>query len=79
MVTNKEKVSIIVPIYNAEKYLEECISSITNQTYKNLQIILVNDGSKDKSWELCKKIKDTDNRISIATQSNSGVSVARNS
>ena len=78
MVTNKEKVSIIVPIYNAEKYLEECISSITNQTYKNLQIILVNDGSKDKSWELCKKIKDTDNRISIATQSNSGVSVARN-
>ena len=78
MVTNKEKVSIIVPIYNAEKYLEECISSITNQTYKNLQIILVNDGSKDKSWELCNKIKDTDNRISIATQSNSGVSVARN-
>lgn len=78
MVTNKEKVSIIVPIYNAEKYLEECIASITNQTYKNLQIILVNDGSKDKSWELCEKIKDTDNRISITTQSNSGVSVARN-
>lgn len=78
MVTINEKVSIIVPIYNAEKYLEECITSITNQTYKNLQVILVNDGSKDKSWELCKNIKDTDNRISIATQSNSGVSVARN-
>ena len=78
MVTINEKVSIIVPIYNAEKYLEECIASITNQTYKNLQIILVNDGSKDKSWELCKKLKNSDSRIVIATQSNAGVSVARN-
>lgn len=78
MVINNEKVSIIVPIYNAEKYLEECIESVTSQTYKNLQIILVNDGSKDKSWELCKKLKDIDSRIVIATQSNAGVSVARN-
>lgn len=78
MVINNEKVSIIVPIYNAEKYLEECIESVINQTHKNLQIILINDGSKDKSWELCKKLKDIDNRIVIATQSNAGVSVARN-
>lgn len=78
MAISNEKVSIIVPIYNAEKYLEECIESVTKQTYKNLQIILVNDGSKDKSWELCKKLKNSDSRIVIATQSNAGVSVARN-
>lgn len=78
MAISNEKVSIIVPIYNAEKYLEECIESVTKQTYKDLQIILVNDGSKDKSWELCKKLKNSDSRIVIATQSNAGVSVARN-
>lgn len=48
-----DKVSIVVPIYNTEKYLDECIESIINQTYKNLEIILVNDGSKDKSPQIC--------------------------
>lgn len=78
MVTINEKVSIIVPIYNAEKYLEECIASITDQTYKNLQIILVNDGSKDKSWKICQELEKSDDRITALTQKNSGVSVARN-
>lgn len=71
-------VSVIVPIYNAEKYLKECIDSIINQTYSNIQIILVNDGSKDSSWKICKKFEKEDKRIIAFTQSNSGVSVARN-
>ena len=50
-----KKVSIIIPIYNIEKYLSQCIESIINQTYKNLEIILVNDGSKDSSEFICKE------------------------
>ena len=71
-------VSVIVPIYNAEKYLEEAVNSILTQTYDNLQIILVNDGSTDNSWELCKKLENNDSRITAVTQKNGGVSVARN-
>ena len=71
-------VSVIVPIYNAEKYLEESVNSILKQTYDNLQIILVNDGSTDNSWELCKKLENCDPRITAVTQKNGGVSVARN-
>ena len=48
-----EKISVIVPIYNVEKYLKQCLDSIINQTYKNLEIILVNDGSTDKSGSIC--------------------------
>ncbi len=51
---NMSKFSIIVPIFNSEKYLEKCIKSILNQTYKNFELILVNDGSKDCSLEICK-------------------------
>ena len=75
---NQGRVSIILPIYNAEEYLEECVNSVLNQTYPNLQIILVNDGSKDNSWKICQKLKDKDSRIEIYSQKNSGVSVARN-
>lgn len=74
----EDKVSVIVPIYNAGKYLEECINSIVKQTYDNLQIILVNDGSRDNSWKICQQLQKSDNRISITSQPNSGVSVARN-
>lgn len=74
----EEKVSVILPIYNAEKYLKECVDSVINQTYSNLQIILVNDGSTDNSWEICQELKNVDSRIVIANQKNSGVSVARN-
>ena len=76
--TQNSKVSIILPIYNAEKYLEECVKSVITQTYQNIQIILVNDGSKDNSWEICQNLKKKDPRIIAITQKNSGVSVARN-
>lgn len=74
----EEKVSVIVPIYNSEKYLKVCVDSILKQTYSNLQIILINDGSTDQSWNICKEVQKKDKRIIIKTQSNSGVSAARN-
>lgn len=78
MVKVEEKVSVIVPIYNAEKYLEDCVNSIIRQIHTNLQIILINDGSQDKSWEICQRLKEKDRRIVISSQKNQGVSVARN-
>ncbi len=73
----KEKlVSIAVPVYNVEKYLEECLNSIINQTYKNIEIILVNDGSTDSSLEICKQFLH-DDRIIIIDKKNEGLSVAR--
>jgi glycosyltransferase involved in cell wall biosynthesis len=74
----EEKVSIIVPIYNVELYLEECLDSIINQTYKNIEIILVNDGSTDRSGEIIESYTLQDKRIIIMNQSNKGVSGARN-
>ncbi|SHJ28912.1 glycosyltransferase [Pseudobutyrivibrio xylanivorans] len=71
-------VSIIVPVYNVEKYLEKCISSLTTQSYENIEIILINDGSKDKSGEICDKFAEKDERVVVFHQKNSGVSVARN-
>ena len=71
-------ISIVVPVYNCEKYIEDCISSIKNQTYKNLEIIIVNDGSTDRSLELIKKIANADKRVFIYTTENKGVSHARN-
>lgn len=73
-----DKITVIVPIYNQEKYLDECIGSIINQTYKNLEIILVNDGSTDGSLEICKKYKKIDKRIKIISKENGGLSSARN-
>lgn len=73
-----EKVSIIVPIYNAADYLRECIESIQKQTYQNIEIILINDGSTDKSLEIAKEYNHNDERIMLKAISNSGVSVARN-
>ena len=75
---NENLVSVIIPIYNAEKYLEDCIKSILNQTYKNLQIILVNDGSKDNSISICEEYAKKDNRVEIINKKNGGVSSARN-
>ena len=74
----KELVSIIIPVYNTEKYLEECLDSVCSQTYKNLEIILINDGSTDNSEEICQKFKDMDQRIQIYTCFNSGPAFARN-
>ena len=58
-------VSIIIPVYNVEPYLEHCLESIINQTYKNLQIIIVNDGSTDNSPAICDKFAEKDNRIVV--------------
>lgn len=71
-------VTVIVPVYNASKTIERCIRSIIEQTYYRLQIILVNDGSKDASLKICKKMSEEDGRIVIIDQKNSGVSAARN-
>lgn len=71
-------ISVIVPIYNSEKTLERCLDSIIHQTYKNLEIILVNDGSKDKSLSIINKYALKDNRIVVIDQNNKGVSAARN-
>lgn len=77
-ILTKPKVSIIVPIYNTEKYLEECLNSIINQTIKEIEIICINDGSTDRSLEILNKYAIKDNRIKVITQQNSGVSNARN-
>ena len=74
----EDKVSVIVPIYNVEDYLECCLDSILKQTYTNLEIILVNDGSTDSSLSICKKYLEKDNRIVIVDKSNGGLSDARN-
>ena len=78
---SKEKyitLSIIVPIYNVEKYLDDCINSILSQTFKDFELILVNDGSTDNCGEICEKFKKLDSRIIVIHQENQGVSAARN-
>lgn len=72
------KISVIVPVYNCEKYLPSCLDSILNQTYTSLQIILVNDGSPDKSGIICDQYAAKDSRIQVIHQKNQGVSAARN-
>ena len=74
----KDKVSIIVPIYNVEDYLECCLESILKQTYTNLEIVLVNDGSTDSSLNICKKYLKKDKRIVLVDKPNGGLSDARN-
>ncbi|WP_309088667.1 glycosyltransferase [Domibacillus sp.] len=73
-----EKISIIVPVYNVEDYIERCLNTICGQSYKNLEIILVDDGSSDNSMKICEEFSKKDNRIRVIHQSNQGVSAARN-
>lgn len=73
-----ELVSIIVPIYNVEKYLVECIKSLINQTYRNLEIILINDGSIDDSVKICEQYIEQDNRIILINKKNGGSASAKN-
>jgi glycosyltransferase involved in cell wall biosynthesis len=72
------KISVIVPMYKVEKYLTKCLDSIVNQTYKDLEIILVDDGSPDKSGEIAEEYAKMDNRIKVIHQINRGISAARN-
>lgn len=73
-----EKISVIIPVYNVKKYLKRCLDSVINQTYKNIEIILVNDGSTDNSLKICEDYQKKDKRIIIINQKNSGLSAARN-
>lgn len=75
---NNPLISVIVPVYNSEKYLNKCIDSIISQTYKELEIILVDDGSTDNSGKICDDFKLRDNRIVVIHQMNKGLSAARN-
>lgn len=74
----KELISIIVPVYNAEKYLQKCLDSILEQTYQNLEIIIVNDGSTDNSGQICHEYEQKDSRIIYIEKENGGVSDTRN-
>lgn len=71
-------ISIIIPIYNAEKYIKRCVLSVINQSYDKLEILLVNDGSTDNSLHICEAFAVNDNRIKVISQNNGGVSKARN-
>lgn len=71
-------ISVIVPVYNVEEYLEECLDSIKYQTHKNIEVILVNDGSTDGSKEICELYCKNDSRFKLINQVNQGLSEARN-
>ncbi len=72
------KISVIIPVYNVEKYLRQCLDSVINQTYKNLEIILINDGSTDNSGKICEEYALNDERIKMIHKENGGISSARN-
>lgn len=73
-----EKVSVIIPAYNVERFIAECVNSVRNQTYQNLEIIIVDDGSTDRTLEICEKLASEDGRIKIVNNGHGGVSRARN-
>lgn len=76
---NEELISVVIPVYNVENYIKKCIDSVINQSYKKLEIILVDDGSNDNSSIICDEYKEKDNRIKVIHKKNSGLSEARNS
>ena len=71
-------VSVIIPVYGVEKYIGQCLESVINQTYKNLEIIVINDGTKDRSADIAKEYAKKDSRIKVYDYENGGVSLARN-
>ncbi|MCR5255652.1 MAG: glycosyltransferase [Acetatifactor sp.] len=75
---NTEIVSVVIPVYNVEKYVERCVESVINQSYRNLQIIIVNDGSLDSSAAISHEIEKTDSRVIVIDKTNGGLSSARN-
>ena len=74
----RPKISVIVPIYNAELYLEQCIESVLNQTLRDIELLLIDDGSTDSSFLICEKYKKRDNRIQLYTNKNVGQGLERN-
>lgn len=75
---NQPKISVIIPVYNSAAYLEKCLESVIHQTYRNLEIILINDGSTDASPEICRQYAALDDRVVYLSQENKGVSASRN-
>ena len=75
---NKPKISVVVPVYNAERFLHKCVDSILSQSFSDLELILVDDGSPDNSGAICDDYARQDSRVKVIHQRNSGVSVARN-
>lgn len=73
-----DKISVVVPVYNSEKYLQKCIDSILNQSFTNIEVLLVDDGSSDKSMQICRQYSEQDNRVKVFYKENSGVSDTRN-
>ena len=71
-------ISIIIPVYNVELYIEECLSSILNQEFKDLELLLINDGSTDSSLEICKRISLANSNVKLFSQKNNGTASARN-
>ncbi len=78
LMKNKPLVSIIVPVYNVEKYVGKCLDSILNQTYENIEVLMVNDGSTDNSVKICKEYEKKDKRFKLYRKKNGGLSDARN-
>ena len=78
MTKETDKISVIVPVYNVKNYLEDCVQSITHQTYPDLEILLIDDGSDDGSGEICDRLQMTDARIRVFHEKHKGVSGARN-
>lgn len=74
----KKLISIVLPIYNVENYIEKCMESVLNQTYKNIEIILVDDGSPDNCPIICDQYVKEDNRVKVVHKENGGLSDARN-
>ena len=73
-----EKISVIIPVYNGEKYIERCVLSVVNQTYKNIEIMVIDDGSSDRTAEIIDDMRYEDKRIKVVKKKNEGVSSARN-
>lgn len=72
------KITVVVPIYNSDRFLERCIRSVINQTFQDIEVLLINDGSNDKSGQICDKYAEKDSRITVYHKKNQGVSSARN-